>query len=257
MSDKGIPPDLRRLWRLPSGSVRGRPASLSVDIVVQAAVDLADDAGLAAVSLPKLAAVLGVTTMSLYKYVGSASELYVLMGDLASGRPPACDSDDESWRDGLWKWAHAQIQVYAAHPWLSQLPVTSPPGGPNAISWMDGFLAAMCKTGLDAKRKLAILAMLGNYVRSFAQVQASLDRGRTDKRQTRTETELQYSAAMAALVDPAEYPHAAQLFRGEPFESNSDSSRVPGEAYPEFRYGLTIILDGIAAAIEEHGQEST
>ena len=104
-----VPPALGRLWRMRSASRLGRPAELDVDQVVRAAVELADRDGLAAVTLSRVAKELDCTTMALYRHVGSKDELYVLMGDLAAGAPPAVDTAD--WRDGLRQWALADRAV--------------------------------------------------------------------------------------------------------------------------------------------------
>ncbi|MFB4289794.1 TetR/AcrR family transcriptional regulator [Nonomuraea sp. ATR24] len=84
-SDDFVPPALRRLWRLPESSRLGRPAALDVDLVVAAAVEIADRDGLGGVTIPKVAKSLGFTGMSLYRYVGSKDELLTLMADAAAG----------------------------------------------------------------------------------------------------------------------------------------------------------------------------
>ncbi|WP_330182428.1 TetR/AcrR family transcriptional regulator [Nocardia sp. NBC_01503] len=90
MSEPKMPDDLVRLWRLRAGPRLGRPAELDIDRVVDTAVRLADESGLAGATLPKIAAALSVTPMSLYRHIGSKEELVGLMVDAALG--PAPDS---------------------------------------------------------------------------------------------------------------------------------------------------------------------
>jgi AcrR family transcriptional regulator len=241
-----VPVELARLWRLtrtPSG--KGRPATLDVDDIVRTAVRLADEGGLEAASLPRIAGALGVTTMSLYRHVGSRNELWGLMSDYAAH--PVADVDPAAgWRTGLHAWAYALRATYAAHPWLPHVPVSAPPGGPNAIAWMDAFLRALRDTGLDPGRKLALVTLLANYVRSASLMDAALAEGRRAAGQDQAQAEAGYLLAMRALVDPDRYPDAAQVFAAEPFLSEDS---VPPSPDADFEAGLATILDGITVAI--------
>ena len=80
------------LWRHKNArkATTGRPPRLSVDQVVAAGIAVADEEGLAAASMARVAARLGVATMTLYTYVPSRAELAELMVDevLGSRRLP-------------------------------------------------------------------------------------------------------------------------------------------------------------------------
>ena len=58
---------------------RGPKPALTVEAIVDAAIELADSGGLEAVSMASVAKRLGFTTMSLYRYVTSKDELLQLM----------------------------------------------------------------------------------------------------------------------------------------------------------------------------------
>src|SRR5688572_27806436 len=72
---------LALLWRRAERGTRGPRPKLSVDAVVDAAIALADEAGLQAVSMRTLAGRLGVSAMTLYTYVPGKAELLDLMLD--------------------------------------------------------------------------------------------------------------------------------------------------------------------------------
>lgn len=59
---------------------------LSRERLVRTAIALADDGGLAAVSMRQIAAELGVATMSLYRHVRGRDELILTMADTVFGR---------------------------------------------------------------------------------------------------------------------------------------------------------------------------
>ena len=82
---------------------------LSVEKVVAAAIALADEEGLAAVTMARVAERVGFTTMSLYRHVASKEELVRLMLDSVLGLPPEFPMLD--WRAGLEGWARALLAL--------------------------------------------------------------------------------------------------------------------------------------------------
>ncbi|WIV59901.1 TetR/AcrR family transcriptional regulator [Amycolatopsis nalaikhensis] len=237
MGDRELPAALGRLWRRPASPRLGRPAELDVDRVVRAAVELADHGGLDGVTLQKVAQSLGFTKMALYRHVGSKDELFELMADHATG--PAPDLPEEpDWRDGVRRWANAVRARYAEHPWLVEVPLSGPPRGPNAISWVDALLRALSDTGLDLATQAGVLNVLSGHVRNAAVLARQY--GRVDQ----AEVERDYGRALAELVEPDRFPHAAGLFTAAVFEA------PPGNpADHDFTFGLELILDGVTAAI--------
>lgn len=251
MAESEVPQELSRLWRLSTGSRLGRPAELDVEKVVRAAVQLADSGGLAGVTLSSVAKSLGFTTMSLYRHVGSKDELFALMTDLVSGAPPELTVPAGQWREGLRKWAYALRARHADHPWLTQLPVSGPPSGPNAIGWMDAGLRAMRDTPLGWGARVGVITVLSGYVRSASQLTHDLAAGRSGTGLEQAEVEQAYGRALAQLVDPQRFPDAAQLFRSDLFESMPAQVEEQLETEdPDFVFGLELLLDGVAAVVD-------
>ncbi|MFD2077562.1 regulatory protein, tetR family [Actinopolymorpha cephalotaxi] len=249
-----LPADVARLWRLPAGHQgmtgrRGRPAELTVDRVVGAAVALAEDLGLAGVTLPKVAEALHVTPMSLYRYIGSKDELFVLMEDLGWGPAPRLRITRGRWRSGLERWALAQQRVLREHPWLAHVPIGGPPRGPHLIGWMDVGLRALRDTGLDWASRLGALTVVSGYVRHSELMAQQLAAGRKAAGVDHQEqVEHAYGRDLARLVDADRCPDAAALFRSGLFEPSGGepAADAGGE---EFAFGLSVVLDGIAATI--------
>src|ERR1044072_2725783 len=88
MSNEIIERTLGLLWRrtlgAPQGS-RGPKQRFSVDEVIRAAIDVADEEGLPAFSMRKVADRLGLKLMSIYTYVPGRAELIGLMIDEVAG----------------------------------------------------------------------------------------------------------------------------------------------------------------------------
>jgi AcrR family transcriptional regulator len=261
MAEEELPAAVRRLWRLADDGRLGRRPELDVDRVVRTAVELADRDGLNGVTLAKVAAPLGVTAMSLYRYVGSKDELFVLMGDFAVGPAPEATGEAEGWRNGLQGWALALRECLARRPWLVDLPLHGPPRGPHAVAWMEAALRALRDTGLSGEAKLGIQTMLAGFVHRSAQMSRQFAEGRVGTGMDQEQAERQYARLMAKLVDPERWPETARLFATDPFGSTAapaeqDTAPTGGAAAqtastgdPDFDFGLQVILDGIAAVI--------
>ncbi|RDI67807.1 TetR/AcrR family transcriptional regulator [Nocardia pseudobrasiliensis] len=245
MSDRPVPAALARLWRLPVPARQGRPPVLDVDRIVTAAVELADRHDIAAVTLEKVAQTLGFTKMALYRHVGSKDELLTLMVDHALGSPPDDLGAQEDWRASLTAYAHALRAVYTARGWLLRVPIAGPPQGPNTIAWLDAQLRALRDIDLDAGTALGLLMVLDGYIRQSCLLEQQLRTGRGERRQD--DVEYEYGRTLARLVDPDRFPDAARLFGSDPFPVPGAPERDPAEE--DFRFGLHVVLDGIAAAL--------
>ncbi|HZE38468.1 MAG TPA: TetR/AcrR family transcriptional regulator [Stackebrandtia sp.] len=240
-----MPAALRRLWRLPDEPARvGRPAVLDVERVVAAAIALADADGLSGVTLPKVATALGVTSMSLYRHVGSKDELLTLMSDAALGEPPRVGTDARRWKDNLRAMSEAQREVLSRHPWQAWIPVTGPPSGPHHIAWMDAILATLSGTRLSWGDKVEVMQVIGGYVQQSLRMSQEMDAARGEDVDEEAVLR-EYGMALFTLVDPQRFPEAAKLFRSDAFAGDPKGPDEPDA----FHFGLEVILDGVEAVV--------
>ncbi|MBM0231955.1 TetR/AcrR family transcriptional regulator C-terminal domain-containing protein [Micromonospora sp. STR1_7] len=242
-----MPVRLRRLWGRSESSRLGRPAALDVNRIVGASVEIADRDGLGGVTLPKVAKSLGFTGMSLYRYVGSKDELLELMADAALGPPPNVPVDD--WRRGLRSWAFEHRAVFDRRPWLTRVPTSGPPSGPNQIAWMEVGLAVLSGTRLDWAHKVGVLSLISGYVVQFVRQYNDLAEGRAEG-QGQADAERDYGPALVRLVEPERFPETARLFSSTLFEAPPSDTPDSAIADADFTLGLNLILDGVAVRIE-------
>jgi AcrR family transcriptional regulator len=161
---------LRLLWGVETATNRGPKARWTPEDIATAAVELADEGGLEAVSLARVAARLGMTTTAVYRYADSKATLVELMVDVAVGEAPA--SLDPDWRQACRAWARLLAGRYAAHPWLSDLKPSGMPRQPRVYGWIDALVRAIPgDTGVDPLR-LALL--LDGLVRAHAGLERGL-----------------------------------------------------------------------------------
>src|SRR3954471_7120434 len=140
----------------------GMPRGLNVDLVVEAAIALADERGLAAVSMARVAERLGFTTMSLYRHVASKDELVTRMLDRALGIAPPLDFVD--WRGGLDAWARELLAVIQRHPWGIDVPISGMLGTEAQLSWLHLGLESLKATPLDEGARAESVLLVNGYV---------------------------------------------------------------------------------------------
>lgn len=123
-----------------------RPVPLDRERIVAAAVALADEGGLEAVSLRKVAARLGAGPMRLYGYISTKEELFDLMVDEVHAEILP-EEQPGGWREALRILAHRTRQAALRHEWLADLLGGRPTLGPNGLAVAEATLAAF--DGLD------------------------------------------------------------------------------------------------------------
>lgn len=230
-----LPRGVALAWGVAASPQRGPKRELSIERIVEAAVEIADAEGLAAVSMSSVASALGFTTMSLYRYVSAKDDLILLMQEHGIGLPPATIADASDWRTGLTLYAQATRESYAAHPWLVDVPILGTPNTPNNLAWMDAALGAMRETGLTHDERVGVLLLLGGHVRW----EATINRGYTISNDhlgmTPPERTAEEAQLMASLVSEEAFPHLTESVRAGFMESKVNP----------FEFGLTLLLDGI------------
>jgi AcrR family transcriptional regulator len=240
---------LALLWGDASAGPRrkGPGRSVSVEQLVDGAIALADEEGLAAVTMRALAQRVGVSAMSVYTYVPGKAELLDLMVDalhLAMPRPPW---RSRSWRTRLTRVAEANRDLLLAHPWLTEVAALSrPPLGPGTMAKYEHELAAYDGTGLGDVDTDAALTYLLGFVQAHCRAAHDAARATTDSAMSDADWWAANQPVLERALDPEAYPRAVRVgsAAGEAQGSAWDAGRA-------WRFGLARTLDGLGALIEK------
>ncbi|MGW5868936.1 TetR/AcrR family transcriptional regulator [Streptomyces sp. NPDC055239] len=246
--DTGLSATLETAWGLRERPSKGPKPGLSLDRIVDAGVAIAAAEGIGAVSMGRVAKALGVSPMSLYRYVSSRDELYVLMQDAATGSPPELPSDVVGWRARLEWWARAQRDVFRRNLWLVRIPISGPPATPRQLEWMEQGLAALDGSGLEEGWKPSVLMLIGGFVRNEVTLMADLDAGMLSGGQEPDEVMRQYARTVDALTSaaPDRFPALRRLLAVGVLE-------VADAEDAEFEFGIGRVLDGVAVMVDGEG----
>lgn len=234
-----LPRAVALAWGVASNPQRGPKRELSIERIVDTAIDLADAGGLAAVSMAAIAAEFGVTSMALYRYVTAKDDLILLMQERGIGIPPESVREAGDWRASLEALGRAMVDVFLQHMWLLDIPIEGTPTTPNNLAWLDAALEIMEPLQLSLTDKTAVSLALtaqvrweAHIVRGYIEAAAGSDTGVVDDRAERM---------LHTLVTPAEFPfvHAALVDGVFSAEGGGDP----------FAFGRARLLDGVEALL--------
>jgi AcrR family transcriptional regulator len=210
-----------------------RRAPLNRDRVVRAAVALADESGIAALSMRKLGEAVGVEAMSLYNHVAGKEDLLDGMIDLVFSEidlPPA----DGDWRPAMRRRAVSAREVLSRHRWAIGLMESRSTPGAATLRHHDAVLGCLRAGGFSVELTAHAYSLLDSYIYGFALQEAGLpfDTGE-EAREVAQDISGEFTAG--------QYPHLTEL--------TIEHVLKPGYSYSnEFEIGLDLILDGLARA---------
>ena len=243
MNDSGAEPELPRAIALAWGSRRtpsAAPSGTELERIVDAAVELADEHGLAGVSMSSVAASLGFTPMSLYRYLTAKSDLVALMQEQGIGLPPEDLREVDGWRAGLMRWAEAQLEVQRRHSWLLDIPILGTPTTPNNLAWLDAGLEILRELPLDYHEKVSITLAVMASLRFRGIVERGYLQGAEEAGASVDDYENASVAVLDSLVTADQFPDIRAALDVGVFTS----------AHDPFAWGLERLLDGIERHLE-------
>lgn len=260
-----LPAVVQRLWGDTAPRRRGPKPALSVGQIVQAAMELADAEGLAAVSMARVAEAVGYTPMALYRHVSGKDELLLLMSDAVAADLPDIPADF-GWRAGLEAWTRAQIDMSLTRRWMLELPLSAAPPGPNRVRWIDQAFGVLGELDLPADEKLGIVGLLAQHALGEARVHMETRRAAVEKVRrdaglpdNTPESELDPAAIEAAdpytdfetvllrYAGPDAYPHLFASFAAW------SGPAIGSPADDDISFGISVVLDGIEAYLRRRG----
>jgi AcrR family transcriptional regulator len=220
-------------------SRRERPAkpALSRAGIVEAALGILREEGLARVTMRRIAAVLDTGPASLYAYVHNTEDLHAQILDALLAPVPAPLAAG-SWRERLGELLARYRDVLFAHPEIARMAVSTRPDGPHHTAVVEAILGLLAEAGATDRAAAWGVDLLLLYPTAIAAEHSSA---------SPVEHEIDHSADHSAdlarlgeriaAADPRQYPNIARL-------GPALVSGAPGE---RFDWALDVLLAGILA----------
>ncbi|WP_211440231.1 TetR/AcrR family transcriptional regulator C-terminal domain-containing protein [Corynebacterium glutamicum] len=212
----------------PSDSVKRAPRNtINREILVEKAIQIADEVGLAGFSIRVLADSLGVKPMAVYTHVKNKDELLTLIVDqvFASIYAP---QPGENWKAELTRAANSKRAALLQHPWALAVMESRRDPGPYSMKHHEAVLATIKASGASLGAIAHGYALFDAYIFGFVYQEIMLSHIGLDE-----ETE-----EVAEGLDLAEFPTMAELVEHH--------ALAPGYQFSHsWQPGLDTVLTGI------------
>ncbi|MEM6425269.1 MAG: TetR/AcrR family transcriptional regulator C-terminal domain-containing protein [Cyanobacteria bacterium P01_H01_bin.119] len=214
-------------------NIKGAKQPLSRVRVMHAAIALADESGLDALSMRKLAQRLGVEAMSLYNHIRNKNDLLDGMVEqvVAEIQFPAESGpvSQTDWKQVMRQRAQSAYRVLLRHPWATLMIISRVNVGPVMLRYVDATLGCLVEAGFSFEMADHIWNAIDSYLYGFTLQQLNFPFEPED-----------YSAAAAGYIKQLpeqDYPYLHRLTR-QVAEKQYDGRH-------QFEMGLNILLDGL------------
>jgi AcrR family transcriptional regulator len=205
---------------------------LTTERVLETAVALADQGGVEALSMRKLAHALDVVPMALYRHVANKDELLSGLVDVVIGEidPPL---DGVDWKTAMRERILSARRALLRHPWASDVMESRAQPTPVVLAYMDSMIGMLRAGGFSLELTHHVLHAMGSRIFGFTQELFD------DTTGVDPEAEAAMWEAMAGT-----YPFIYEIFTTI---SHDDRSVVGGgcDDQFEFEFALDLMLDGI------------
>jgi AcrR family transcriptional regulator len=205
---------------------------LSKERVLGAAVALADEGGVDALSMRRLAQELGVVPMALYKHVANKDEMLGGMIDVVVGEidPPLSGTD---WKTAVRQRVLSARSALLRHPWASQVIESRTDPTPAVLKYMDSMVGMFRAGGFSIDLTHHAMHAMGSRLLGFSQELFD------DTADTGPEMDPVMLQEMAKG-----YPHITEMVMAITHDDESVVGTGCDDQF-EFEFALDLMLDGL------------
>ncbi len=220
-----------------------RRVPLSRDRVLRAAVALADEVGIESLNMRRLAQVLGVVPMALYKHVANKDQLLDGMVDVIVGEinPPVHGAD---WKSAVRQRILSARRTLLRHPWAARVIESRPTPTPAVLEYMDSVIGMFRTGGFSIDLTHHVMHALGSRMLGFTQ----------ELFDNTPSADPQMQAVMLNEL-AGKYPYVAEIAGAATHDKKSVVGSGCDDQF-EFEFGLDLLLDGFER-LRQQGWTST
>lgn len=197
----------------------GRPPRITREQILEVGLALADSDGLDAVSMRRLAAILGVQPPSLYNHVKTKEEVLDGAADRVMSEVDATSFDTDHWAAALERWARSYYSALVSHPKMIPWFARGAQRGPRSLENADRVAGGLIRAQWSPRDATLIAASTVNLVYG-----AAFD-----------------SFAAGFPDDPSAYPGSIRNLQ-KAHELRAHSTKIDRDA---FELGLRLHLQGL------------
>ncbi|RIK09805.1 MAG: TetR family transcriptional regulator [Acidobacteria bacterium] len=197
--------------------------------ILRAAIAVADEHGLAAVTMRRLGSELGVEAMSLYKHVANKDAILDGIAELVIGEIEV-PGGEAGWMEAMRRRARSAREVLTRHSWAVGLMESRATMAVAVEGYVDSVLGILRSGGFSIEDAAHAFWLLDNYVYGHVIHEASVARGNTERATGPAST-------AGGEVASGDHSHLREVKEyAQDFEFSMDG---------EFEFGLDLILNAL------------
>jgi AcrR family transcriptional regulator len=210
---------------------------LNRKVVLEAAITLADEEGIASLSMRKLGKRLGVEAMSLYNHVGNKDELLAAVVDevVAEFELP---SKRLEWQAAMRLVAESVRKTLLRHPWSA--PLIESQATPSKVRFerAEALIGTLRRAGFTIEMAYKAHLAINSYIYGFVQQEIHwpfkpIDQGKV-------------AAMLRPQVSQNEFPYLSEMLGSIIKQRAEDQNRSDPDAHaPDFQFGLDLLLHSL------------
>lgn len=209
---------------------RGQHAGLTAPAILEAAIRVVDRDGLAALSMRRLGAELGVEAMAIYHHFPNKEALLDGVVAALATEHPVPEFGAADWQKALSNYARARLETLTDHPHLVVLVMSRPAVTAETLQLMEALLGSLRTAGFPAGQSLDMIYALNELVLVHAALDAGVGEAPEPHREHGRTSRLSQLSAEA-------YPLIVEAARAE----------VEPDPLARFEFTLQAMLTGFAA----------
>ena len=174
---------------------------------MRAGLEVANEEGIDAVTLRRIAGTLSVTPMALYRHVSNKSDLLAGILDLVVRDAAVTDQDDEDWRAWTCRTFARMAEAMLEQPGVVALVGRVGSLGPATVPVLEKILSRLCAAGFSPSQAASLQQDLNRFVLGTVVLDGAIGGDPSDgdrERHVRARLELLPSKKFPALTDHAE-----------------------------------------------------
>lgn len=206
---------------------------LTRERVLHAAIGLADEAGIEALSMRKLGQELGVEAMSLYNHVANKDDILGGMVDIVMGEIEL-PANGAEWKTAIRRTAKSAYEVLLRHPWSASLVLSGPGVSYARLRYMNAVLGSLRTGGFSAEMTDHAYHALDSHIMGFTLWQVGISAGLVN---------ISTVTDFLEQLDRDAYPNLAEHAQQHLKERDPEDEG-------EFAFGLDLILDGLERMLD-------
>lgn len=210
----------------PTAEIKAR---LSREIVLQTALDIADQQGIQTLTMRALGAALKVEAMSLYYHFKNKDQLLDGLIDLVFAEVALPKGED--WKAALRTRSQSLRAALIRHRWATGLMESRTLPGPANMRHHDAVLRCLRESGFSLSATAHAYSLLNSYVYGFVLQELALPFNTGEEAAP-------VAAQMFNDLTARDYPYLIEIATGHVMQDGYTYSQ-------EFDIGLEIVLDGI------------